>query len=87
MNPLDTIRAAHHHSGLTVTEFAEASGITRAKLGEWLSRAKPNAKPRLVIYRPPTDAEVRLLVELAVTRAKKNHEQAVALLASLPAAP
>jgi len=77
--PLAIIRRAHQHSGATVTELAESTGIGRARLGEWLSRAKPGAKDRGTVYSAPTPVDARRVVEAAVTFAR-GHLQAVSEL-------
>lgn len=80
----ETIRAAHKASGATVTKLADSTTpkIGRARLGEWLSRAKPGAKPRRSVYQPPTDDDARAVVEAALALAKEN----VAKLEQLAAA-
>lgn len=85
MTPIEAISLAHKASGATVTELANATGIGRARLGEWLSRANPNAKPRRVVYAPPSPVEVRAVVEVAVLLARKNLAAVMELLAKLDA--
>lgn len=68
----DTIRKAHKASGATVTELANATGISRSRLGEWLSRAKPDAKPRRTIYAAPDADDVSAVVGAALAVAQSN---------------
>lgn len=83
MTPLETIRLAHQASGVTVTELSELSGIARARLGEWLSRANPEAKPRVTIYKPPSAEDVRAVVEASALCVKRHSEAISGLLAGL----
>ena len=84
MTALEAIRAAHQASGATVTELADVTGISRARLGEWLSRAKPGAKYRRTIYAAPSDADVRAVAEACLLLAKANLEAVERLLSALP---
>lgn len=79
MTPLEIIRCAHKASGATVTEFADATGISRARLGEWLSRAKVGAKPRRTVYASPSFDDIAAVVEASIRLAEVNLAAAVGL--------
>lgn len=84
MTPLEAIREAHKLSGLTVTELAKATDLTRARLAQWLAQGRADAIPGRGVYSPPTDAHVRLIVDVAVESARKNLQNVSTLRDSLP---
>jgi hypothetical protein len=84
MSPLQAIRAAHKASGFTVTELANATGTNRARLGQWLAQGRPDAIPGKAMYGPPTDAQVRLIVDVAVGAARRNLQAVSELRDTLP---
>jgi len=84
VTPLEAIRAAHKLSGLTVTELADATKLTRARLAQWLAQGRADAIPGRGVYSPPTDAHVRLIVDAAVESARTNLQKVSILRDSLP---
>lgn len=85
MSYLPLIRDAHKASGATVTELAESTPkLGRARLGYWLSRAKPGAKPREAVYSEPSADDARKVVTAALALAKGNVAKLEELSAQLP---
>jgi len=84
MTPLEAIRQAHKLSGLTVTELADATKLTRARLAQWLAQGRADAIPGKAMYKPPTAAQVWLIADVAMRAAQKNLQAVSELRDSLP---